>query len=91
MDLNTIYESVIFEKSLPVVLDNMALYLEKALVLVDTGFRVLAHSTAYSVRDNEWVKSITAGFCDYDMVLEFHAQVSSAPVRDSSPFIISVC
>ncbi len=44
-------------------LDLCASFLERSLVLIDAGFRVIAHSKSVPVTDELWLKYIRKGYC----------------------------
>jgi len=88
MDLNEIYESIIYEKSLPEIINNVSEYLGKALMLVDNSFRILSYSTVYSVSEKDWLDCIKRGFCNYEMVEDIRSILSRPTSLETNIFYI---
>ncbi len=73
---STLFElakAVIDKKSIVQIINSAAKIIGNALILVDSGNKVLAHSTIYEIADPLWVKNIERGYCS----LEFMQQVRS--------------
>ncbi|MBP1927145.1 hypothetical protein J2Z76_003018 [Sedimentibacter acidaminivorans] len=66
-------KSVIDKKSIVQIINLAAKIIGNALILVDSGNKILAHSTIYEIADPLWAENIKRGFCS----LEFMQQVRS--------------
>ncbi|MFZ5643392.1 MAG: PucR family transcriptional regulator [Bacillota bacterium] len=56
------------ERSIDCIINTAATLLGNALILVDLGNKVLAHSTNYEIADPLWVKNIERGYYSYEFV-----------------------
>ncbi len=56
------------KKSITCVINTAATLLGNALILVNSGQKVLAHSTTCEILDPLWVQNIERGYCSYEFV-----------------------
>jgi hypothetical protein len=83
-------ESLIQGQGVGEIVETAASLVGNPAVLVDAGFRVLAHSRVYEVNDPLWKKNIEAGFCTWEFISEVKKldEVVRAP-KSSDPFYVS--
>lgn len=55
-------------KNIMSVINNAAILLGNALVLVDSSQKVLAYSTNYEITDPLWAQNIETGYCSYEFI-----------------------
>lgn len=56
------------EKSIGCIINTAATLLGNALILVDSGQKVLTYSTNYEIADPLWAQNIERGYCSYEFV-----------------------
>lgn len=56
------------EKSIDYIINKAAALLENALILVDSGQKVLTHSSNYKIVDPLWAQNIQRGYCSYEFI-----------------------
>lgn len=56
------------EKSIEAIINRAAELLGNALILVDAGQKVLAHSTKYEIVDPLWAQNVRRGYCSFEFV-----------------------
>jgi len=61
-------QMAINEKSIEHIINGAATLLGNALILVDSGQKVLAHSTNYEIADSLWAQNIKKGYCSFEFV-----------------------
>lgn len=60
-------------KNITKIMNAAAKILGNALILVDSGQKVIAHSTIYKIMDPLWAQNIKRGYCSYEFLQRVRA------------------
>ncbi len=63
---------------------------ENPIIIIDSNFRVLAHSSIESIRDSGWRENIEKGFCSYEYIAIVNAMKEiKESLHNTTPFLVN--
>lgn len=84
-------DALISDKGLNHIINTSSELLQNPVILIDSGFRILAHSDAGEINEPFWLNNIKKGYCSYEFISEVKSIEAVKQSPDSSEPYEVVC